>query len=475
MGRDDERPRKLGNYEVLREIGQGGMGVVYLARQPALERLVVLKKMRRDLVGDPGLVQRFQREARAAAAIHHQNVVTVYNCFSLRGDHYITQEFVGGPDLRAILAKLGHLRARIAALVALEVARGLEEIHARGIVHRDLKPANILIGSGGETKIADFGIALESTASGLTRPGTMVGSLPYMSPEQLLGQRVDHRSDVFLFGMLLYEMVAGGPPFQIDEEESTDRLLEQMRRGEYLSASSGDRRSPRYLERLIRNCLQPNPGKRVQTSSAIRRYLERKLGRLSQSDCRAEISEELWRLGVIRVAGDKTARRPASRPAARPSASGRRLAWAAGAAVALTVSLFGAWSTGLIGRETAGPDAEVQLATTAPPPAVTDTPRAVDATLMPPPEEPPVPNPDLSATEPTLPAQIHFVVDPWAEVQLPDGTHFYTPRAFPVELPSGRQVIRLEHPTFGGVEYELDLEPGENRRIEHVFERADPR
>jgi serine/threonine-protein kinase len=466
MGRDDERPRKLGNYEVLREIGQGGMGVVYLARQPALERLVVLKKMRRDLVGDPGQVQRFQREARAAAAVHHQNVVTVYNCFSLRGDHYITQEFVGGPDLRAILAKLGQLRPRIAALVALEVARGLEEIHARGIVHRDLKPANILIGSGGETKIADFGIALESTASGLTRPGTMVGSLPYMSPEQLLGQRVDHRSDIFLFGMLLYEMLTGGPPFEIGEEESTDRLLEQMRRSEYPAARSRERRPPRYFERLMRSCLQPTPSKRVQSTSAIRRYLERKLGRLSQSDCRAEISDELWRLGVIRVAGDKTARRPTPR-SARPSASGRRLAWAAAAAVTVGISLVGVWATGLIGRGLAEPDA-VQLATIAAPSAMTTPPSA-------PIEEPRDPEPNSPVAAPPVPAQIHFVVDPWAEIQLPDGTRFFTPRALPVELPPGRHVIRFEHPTFGGVDYELDLEPGESRRIEYVFEQVGPR
>ena len=475
MGRDDERPRKLGNYEVLREIGQGGMGVVYLARQPALERLVVLKKMRRDLVGDPGLVQRFQREARAAAAVHHQNVVTVYNCFSLRGDHYITQEFVGGPDLRAILAKLGHLRPRIAALVALEVARGLEEIHARGIVHRDLKPANILIGSGGETKIADFGIALESTANGLTRPGTMVGSLPYMSPEQLLGQRVDHRSDIFLFGMLLYEMLTGGPPFNIEEEESTDRLLEQMRRSDYPAPRGGERRPPRYLERLMRNCLQPKPSKRVRTSSTIRRYLERKLGRLSQSDCRAEISDELWRRGVIRVAGDKTARRPSPR-AVRPSAPGRRLAWAAAAAVTVAISLVGAWATGWIGRDLIAPDAgEMQLAATARPPAVTMPPPAVETTPPAPIEEPRTPEPSMPVAELPTPAQIHFVVDPWAEVQLPDGTRFYTPRALPVELPPGRHVIRFEHPTFGGVDYELDLEAGENRRVEHVFEQVDRR
>src|SRR5262245_7233174 len=120
------------------------MGVVYLARQPALERLVVLKKIRRELLIDPSMLGRFQREARAAAAVHHHNVVAVYDCFEARGDHYIAQELVRGADLRSILAKLGRLDPAVAAHVALEIARGLEEIHASGIVHRDLKPANVL-------------------------------------------------------------------------------------------------------------------------------------------------------------------------------------------------------------------------------------------------------------------------------------------------------------------------------------------
>lgn len=158
--------RRLGSFEIVREIGQGGMGVVFLARQPALDRRVVLKKIRRELLTDPTIVRRFQLEARAAAAVHHQNVVAVYDCFSHRGDHYIAQEWVPGVDLDAILESEGTLEPVLAARIALEVARGLEEIHAAGIVHRDLKPANVLIGQAGETKIADFGIALEARSGG---------------------------------------------------------------------------------------------------------------------------------------------------------------------------------------------------------------------------------------------------------------------------------------------------------------------
>jgi serine/threonine protein kinase len=135
--------RTLGNFVVEEEIGRGGMGVVLRARQPMLGRLAVLKKVRRELAELPELAERFQREARAAAAVHHPNVVAVYDHFTWRGDHYIAQEYVDGVDLAAATSRIGRLPWRIASLVALEMARGLEEIHAHGTVHRDLKPPNI--------------------------------------------------------------------------------------------------------------------------------------------------------------------------------------------------------------------------------------------------------------------------------------------------------------------------------------------
>jgi serine/threonine-protein kinase len=129
-------------------------------------------------------VERFAREARAAAAVHHQNVVAVYDWISWRGEHYIAQEFVDGVDLRAALAKVGRIPWRVAALVALDIARGLEAIHARGTVHRDLKPANVLLGRSGDVKIADFGIASTRPATG-SPPRRTIGSPPYIPPEQL--------------------------------------------------------------------------------------------------------------------------------------------------------------------------------------------------------------------------------------------------------------------------------------------------
>ncbi len=276
------------------------MGVVYLARQPALGRFVVLKKIRGDLGSDANILERFQREARAAAGVHHQNVVAVYDCFSIRGDHYIAQEYVDGQDLRTVLSKLERLDPHIAHLIALEIARALEEIHAGGIVHRDLKPANILLGKDGETKIADFGIALEGNGGGLTRPGTVVGSVPYLSPEQMLGERIDCRSDLFQFGILLYEMVAGAPPFEESNGDDCDTLLERMQRGLYASPRKGAGSLPGHLVRLIKGCLRARPAKRIPSATHIRRRLERRLGNISPVDCRQAIADYLWSRGGVR-------------------------------------------------------------------------------------------------------------------------------------------------------------------------------
>jgi serine/threonine protein kinase len=437
-------PRKLGNFEILQEIGQGGMGVIYLARQPALDRLVVLKKVRRDLVTDPSMIERFQREARAAAAVHHQNVVAVYDCFEFRGDHYIAQELVDGADLHALLERVGRLEPRIAGLIALELVRGLEEIHARGIVHRDLKPANILIGCGGETKIADFGIALEGQGPGLTRPGTLVGSVPYMSPEQMLGSPADYRSDLFSFGVLLYEMVTGAPPFQQSSDEATDSLLERIQDGRYAPARKHVPHVPRHLARLIRACLRAKPARRLQSATEARTYLERRLGVASPADCRRNIALYFAQCGVYPATDDRTSPQPTSRGLRR-----RRIpkyAWlipAAAAALTIVFGVAGGWRSATDGDRAA--------------PTPESRPGARPATTT-------------AAAVPARPAQVRFVARPWAEIRLEDGTRFHTPRAAPLAMQAGRHTIVFEHPRFGQAEYVVALEPGEERLVRHTFE-----
>jgi serine/threonine-protein kinase len=317
------------------------MGVVFLGRQPSLDRPVVLKKLRRDLMEHPRLIERFEREARSAASVHHQNVVAIYDTFAFRGDRYIVAEYVRGEDLKTILSRSGRITSRIAALVALEVARGLEEIHARGIVHRDLKPANVLVGHRGETKITDFGIALGTDPEGLTRPGVLLGSPPYVSPEQMLGERAEYRSDLWSFGILLYEMLTGVQPFPVLEEEEEEGLLRRVQRGLYQPVRKRNPAAPRRLARLVRVCLRPTVKARPASATSVRRSLERHLGCPSPADCREEIAHWLWQRGIFQSGEDQTVRLPT-----RPSAALRQRRGAVRRglmAAAALVLLHGLW------------------------------------------------------------------------------------------------------------------------------------
>ena len=449
-------PRRTGSFEVLREIGQGGMGVVYLARQPTLDRLVVLKKIRKELLVDPNMLERFQREARSAAAVHHHNVVGVYDCFEARGDHYIAQEFVEGKDLRSVMAQLGRLEPGIAAFIALEIARGLEEIHARGIVHRDLKPANILIGSSGDTKIADFGIAVEGKADGLTRPGVLVGSIPYMAPEQILGQRADQRTDIFLFGTLLFEMVTGVPPYRCPEGEPLEDLLERMRSERYVATRKLAPGTPLVLARLIRRCLRARPARRIASVSDARRILERMLGRPSTHDSRSEIAGYLWEREVFTAAEGSTAVQPAG-PKRRRTATRRHVAWGLAAVAVLTLVLAGLW----IRAPFLGVDGRLR------PPASTPAAGAPAVAVAAP---APAPAPPVVVV-PIEPARVRFVADPWAEIRVDDRAGFFTPRDAALELTPGEHRVVFEHPRFGRAELVVELEAGETRTIRHAFTR----
>jgi serine/threonine protein kinase len=336
----DASGKTYGSFVVEKELGRGGMGVVLLARQKSLDRPAVLKKLRRELAESPELAERFQREARAAAAVHHQNVVAVYDCFQYRGEHVIAQEFVDGVDLKSALARTGPLPWRVAARIGLEVARGLEEIHVRGTVHRDLKPANILLGRRGEVKIADFGIALEASGDALTRPGVVVGTPPYLPPEQMRGERLDARGDLFSLGVVLYEMLAGALPYPAGGEEGSDELLKRMQKERYESLRRRAPDVPRFLVRLVRSCLRPRPRQRIASAGALRRLLEGRLGAVSPADSRAELASWLWEQGVFEQRADETVVLLRSGPGAQRGLRLRPWLWTALAAALLAGSLL---------------------------------------------------------------------------------------------------------------------------------------
>ena len=324
-------PKTLGNYAIEKEIGRGGMGVVFLGRQNGLERAAVLKKLRDDLASGPEFLELFRREAHAAGEVHHQNVVAVYDCFTYRGDQYIAQEYVDGIDLRGALEKVQRIPPEIAARIAIEIIRGLEAIHSSGTVHRDLKPANILLGRSGDVKIADFGIALDPTGPKLTQPGIMIGTPPYMPPEQMLGARVDHRGDLFSFGILCYEMVAGVTPYPGPQDDEAETLLARMERERYRPLRKSVPAAPRHFARLVRSCLRPRPNQRGGSAAALRRRLERKILYPSSPDCQGEIAAWLWREDILEAPADSGLSTAVSQ------ARLRRRAWTSRAAAAAAV------------------------------------------------------------------------------------------------------------------------------------------
>jgi serine/threonine protein kinase len=342
--------KTIGSYGIEREIGRGGMGVVYLAQQPALKRNVVLKALRRECSEDPQLVARFEREAQAAAGVHHQNVVSVYDCFSWRGRSYICQEHIEGTDLAAAIAS-GRLAPRVAGLIGLELARGLEAIAAKSIVHRDLKPSNVLLGRDGEVKIADFGIALDANASALTQTGHSVGTPRYMSPEQLYGERADARSDLFALGVVMYEMCTSMSPFDADDSDEDKTLVRRIESEKSPTARALAPQVPRVLSQIIATCLRAKPKRRWASAGALRSALERHLGAPTSLESQAEIAHWLRERELIESSADDTVA-SATADIRRKSASGPQR-WAAALVAAAAVAV-GVWLLDAVGRVPVG-------------------------------------------------------------------------------------------------------------------------
>jgi serine/threonine protein kinase len=211
---DDLSGRSLGGYRLLRRLGRGAMGDVYLAEQQSLERQVAVKVLRSDAARHPGAVERFSQEARAAAALVHGNIVQIHEVACFGGIHFLAEEYVAGPSLKAWLLARGPLEPLQALSVLSQVGSALVKSAQVGIVHRDIKPENLLVTPAGEVKVADFGLArvLEDDLE-LTQQGMTLGTPLYMSPEQAAGRPVDVRSDLYSLGASVYHLLAGQPPF----------------------------------------------------------------------------------------------------------------------------------------------------------------------------------------------------------------------------------------------------------------------
>ena len=248
------------------------MAEVYVAEDGLLNRTVALKVLFPELAQDEAFVERFRREARAAASLNHHNIVSVYDFGEDDGAWFIVMEYVDGPTLRDIIRREGPLDPARAAEIGSEVAAALAAAHAEGIVHRDVKPANVLIASAtGTVKVTDFGIARAANArQGLTMPGTVLGTATYLSPEQAQGATVDQRTDIYSLGMVIYEMLAGRPPFV---GESPVAVAYQQLNQQAPPPSTHNTRVPPALDAVVMKAMAKSPAERQPSAEDIRAEL----------------------------------------------------------------------------------------------------------------------------------------------------------------------------------------------------------
>ncbi|MGI6414263.1 MAG: serine/threonine-protein kinase [Thermoguttaceae bacterium] len=264
---------QLGDYRILRRLGRGAMADVYLAEQQSLGRQVAIKVLKPELASDSGYVQRFQREARAAASLIHANIVQIHEVACIDGVHFIAQEYVQGVNLQQYLARSGTLDLRLALLVIRQTAAALAKAAEQKIVHRDIKPENIMLTKSAEVKVADFGLARVLQAEGsvkLTQVGMTMGTPLYMSPEQAEGSPLDHRSDIYSFGVTCYHMLAGHPPFT-GETALSVAVQHLKKQAEPLENIRPD--LPPALARIVHKMMAKSPDHRYQSARELVRDL----------------------------------------------------------------------------------------------------------------------------------------------------------------------------------------------------------
>jgi serine/threonine protein kinase/Tol biopolymer transport system component len=309
--------KKLAHYEIVQQLGEGGMGVVYKARDTHLDRFVAVKVLPADRVSDPVRRRRFEQEAKSASALNHPNIVTIHDIAEADGTRYIVMEHLAGKTLADVIPRRG-LSLKSALAYAIPAADALAAAHAAGILHRDFKPANVMVGDDGRVKVLDFGLAklveaeeadsedalTLATAERKTAEGLLVGTVGYMSPEQAEGKRLDARSDVFSFGAVLYEMLTGQRAFRGDSGAST---LAAILRSEPRPASEVVPALPREVERILSRCLRKDPARRFQHMDDLKVALqelkeESDSGTLSGVLPRRARSWHPWTLGGLALA-----------------------------------------------------------------------------------------------------------------------------------------------------------------------------
>jgi serine/threonine-protein kinase len=416
---------RIGNCRIVEEIASGGMAVVYRAVQDPLGRTVAIKALKTSVAAEENVVTRFEREAKSLANLQHENIIHVYDYHQERGAMFIVMEYVQGIDLYDLLEKCGRLPYDVAAIVAMQVARALDYVHYRGIVHRDIKPANIMIARTGGVKVMDFGIARDTNFGDITEQGTGIGTPAYMSPEQVLGDRLDARSDIFSLGVLLYQMLTGKKPFVEDEKKSA---MHKIRLEKHERARSVNAEIPRELNNIIDRCLEKQPRDRWRSAQHMVMALERFLAKHVEMNHHARLVLFLKAQGVITELEAEEYLNPAALGAGagalqQPNLQARNVVRAGVVAHGITLGVLLLF-LGLIHVAPLGA-----------------TPRYAPAKEL-------------------ARGYIELDAHPWARISVDGNPVGITPLGKPLELTVGPHVIRFEHDWYMPMERRVEITAG---------------
>ena len=261
-----------GRYQVIEELGKGGMGKVYKVFDNKIKEKIALKLIKPEIASDKETIERFSNELKLARKIRHKNVCGMFDIGEADGTHFITMEYVSGEDLKTMIRMSGTLGISTVLSVGKQICEGLTEAHSQGVVHRDLKPTNVMIDRGGNVKIMDFGIARSINEKGITGPSMLIGTPEYMSPEQAEAKEIDHRSDIYSLGIILYEMATSRVPF----DGETALSIAMKHKGEIpKDPRQSNPNIPEELSRIILRCLEKDKNRRYQSAAEVRAELEK--------------------------------------------------------------------------------------------------------------------------------------------------------------------------------------------------------
>jgi eukaryotic-like serine/threonine-protein kinase len=426
---------RIGNCRIIEEVGAGGMAVVYKAIQEPLGRVVGIKALKSSIAVETQFGERFEREARFMASLQQENIINVYDFIKYGGTMFIVMEYVEGIDLYDLLDKFKRIPIEAATIIALQVARALNHAHFRGIIHRDIKPANVMISKRGDVKLMDFGIARDETLSDLTETGTGLGTPSYMSPEQILGDKLDQRTDIWSLGVVYYQMLCGKKPFIEDAKRS---VLQKIRLDRYTPVRKLNSKVPRVLERILGRCMEKQPADRYPSMQALIHDLEDFLA------SRIVVNYNAWMVKYLQetdvVSNDEASgilTTGAVREGGKIVREDRRALRTIGMVHAAVLAVF--LIAGTI----------IQLATGEP----SYTGEKV-----------------VAVTSPKEMGQMKVVAVPWAKVIVDNEEVALTPIAAPISLPAGKHFVELVNPYFKSKKLEVEIKP--RKTIEIVEELA---